>query len=62
MMTQEKPCPLCGKPIGGEAVTELVEIEPSRFALCRLHTECSQRRKNGALTHAPDLTPDPKED
>lgn len=55
-MIDEKPCPLCGKTIEGEAVTELLEIEPTRFALCRLHLECSRHRKNGALTHAPDLT------
>lgn len=52
MNPEPKPCPLCGKPIEGEALTELVEIEPARFALCRLHAECSKRRKNGAM-HPP---------
>lgn len=60
-MTSDKPCPLCGEVIEGEALVELVEIEPSRFALCRLHAECSKRRKNGALHTTPDLG-EPEED
>lgn len=60
-MSAPKPCPLCGQPIDGEAVVELIEIEPARFALCRLHLECSKRRKNGALHPTPDLG-EPEED